>query len=340
MQSPVSSCRVVALPDLFVDTLVRLPPWQDARAALDALAAHGGGNLPVPALEVKLGGNAGNLAVALARLGCDAHLVTETDEAGLRLAQQQRDAVGLGIDHVRPGPVASTTLALECGRTNLMLSHAGPLATFGPERLTPAAWRLLESADAVAVTHWSLNVGGTRLLRAIVPRLARKGIFVYLDTADPRHRGPDALALLDEASVWADLGAWGLNENELRFFAGDRKESLDAAAARLARATGCRLDVHTRDFAASWRAGQEAQRVPAGRAQGRRSTGAGDSWNAGNLVGQLLGLPDTERLRLAHAVAQRFVTARTAVPPTWNDLPAGVRAQVVAHARAGPRRNR
>jgi sugar/nucleoside kinase (ribokinase family) len=36
-------------------------------------------------------------------------------------------------------------------------------------------------------------------------------------------------------------------------------------------------------------------------------TGAGDSWNAGNIVGELSGLPHIERLLLANATAAYYI---------------------------------
>jgi len=51
-----------------------------------------------------------------------------------------------------------------------------------------------------------------------------------------------------------------------------------------------------------------------------RSTGAGDAWNAGNIFGDALGLPDSCRLTLANAVAGFYVSSLTAEHPTLPKL--------------------
>jgi len=314
--SPLAGHRVVALPDLFVDTLVHLPPWSTTRAHLDALAANGGGNLPVAPSHVKLGGNAGNLAVALARLGAQVDLIAHTDEFGHRLLQRAAAGTDLRMEGVRVGERGSVTLGLECGPSNVMLSHAGPLHDFGPHRLTARDWERIESADAVALVNWAQNARGTRLLRSLATRLHRRGIPLYLDTGDVRHRAADLAALRRDRAIWRGVTAFGLNQNELAAFQGGA--SLEHAHG-LADELGTRLDLHTRTWAATIADGRSVQ-VPAGRTPARRLTGAGDTWNAGNLAGYLLGLPDRQRLRLAHRVATRYVTGRSGLPPTPKDV--------------------
>jgi sugar/nucleoside kinase (ribokinase family) len=59
----------------------------------------------------------------------------------------------------------------------------------------------------------------------------------------------------------------------------------------------------------------------------RRSTGAGDAWNAGNIFGALLGLTTAFRLCLANAVAGYYVSSKRAVHPTVDDLIAFIKVQ-------------
>jgi sugar/nucleoside kinase (ribokinase family) len=51
----------------------------------------------------------------------------------------------------------------------------------------------------------------------------------------------------------------------------------------------------------------------------RRTTGAGDTWNGGNILGILLGLSPEQRLLLANAVAGSFIESREALRPTLSD---------------------
>ncbi len=314
--APLRRTRTVVLPDLYVDALAFLPPWAKSGRRLSAVARRGGGNIPVGAIEFKLGGNAANLAVGLARLGGQVDLIAHTDELGSRLLQNAAEGTDLRTAGVRVGAKGSASLVLECGPSNVMLSHAGPLAEFGPERLTADDWERIDSADAVALVNWAQNKRGTALLRKLSSRLARRGTFLYLDAGDVRHRGPDITALRRDRGAWKGVSAFGMNQNELGAFT--RGSSVEHAQA-LADELDTRVDLHTRQWAASV-TGQSAVRVTAPRTPGRRVTGAGDAWNAGNLAGYLMELGERQRLGLAHRVATHYVTGESGLPPTAKDV--------------------
>jgi len=322
--SPLAGRRVVVLPDLFVDAIVALPPWAEAQPRMRDVVRRGGGNVPVGPVQLKLGGNAANTGLALARLGAHVDLIAETDATGLHLLDRAAEH-GLGASRVRSGPYASSTLALEFGGRNLMLSHAGPLAQFGPERLTAEDWDLLGAADAVLLANWSQNRKGTALQKALARRLP-EDVALYVDTADPRHRGPDFGRLLADGAAWSGVRAWGLNENELRAAAGlpsnARPAALERAAEGLAQRLGCRVDLHATGWASTGGGPHGGQRVRVEWAPSRtrRVTGAGDAWNAGNIAADLLGLAPRERLRLAHEVARRTLTGPDGLPPSHERL--------------------
>lgn len=311
--------RIVVLPDLYIDALAFMPAWRTTRERLDAIARRGGGNLPIGPVEFKLGGNAANLALALARLGAQVDLIASTDELGRHLLERAARGTALRTRRVRVGARASVTLGLECDGANVMMSHAGPLSDFGPDQLAAEDWRLLEAADAVAFVNWSQNDQGTDLLRALSTRLDRRGVFLYVDTGDPRARLPGARRLLKDAAVWKGVRALGLNENELRAFTGDEPGDPLAAAQGLAQRLGTRLDLHTRRWAATVTPTSHV-RVQAQTTPARRLTGAGDAWNAGNLAGHVLGWGDRERLLFAHEVATKYVTGIHGLPPTAKEV--------------------
>jgi ribokinase len=339
--APLRAKRAVVLPDLYVDALAFLPPWAESGKRMGQIARRGGGNLPVQSIEFKLGGNAANLAVALARLGAQVDLIAHTDEFGHRLLQRAAAGTDLRTDGVRVGERGSVTLGLECGPSNVMLSHAGPLQDFGPERLTSQDWERIEAADCVALVNWAQNQRGTALLKKLASRLGPQGTFLYLDTGDVRHRMGDLAGLRKERSIWKGVGAFGMNQNELGAFTSTAR-SVDTRDTRgtsprkgqgssgfhlaevphaqeLAEELGTRIDLHTREWAASV-TGSTSTRVAAGKTPARRLTGAGDTWNAGNLAGYMLDLPERDRLSLAHRVATRYVTGRSGLPPTAQDV--------------------
>ncbi|HET6398874.1 MAG TPA: carbohydrate kinase family protein [Candidatus Thermoplasmatota archaeon] len=320
--SPIAGRRVVVLPDLFVDAIVRLPEWQRTQEDCGRIVARGGGNLPVGPIEFKLGGNAANVAIALARLGADVDLVARTDSLGRALLAPAAEEAGLRIRHVRESDRPSATLALECGGANLMLSHAGPLATFGPDELKGAEWKVIEAADAVVCMNWAQNPLGTQLLRAVSQRTHRKGIPLFVDTSDPRLAQDRIPALLGASDLWPRVTSLGVNENEVKAFTGDREAPLPELAAELSRNLGCPVDLHTSEWAAH--VNGSTTMVPGRKVKPRRLTGAGDAWTAGNVAGYLAGLPAANRLRLAHAAATHYIRSPDAKPPRHDQVPASL----------------
>lgn len=321
--------RVCCLPDLFLDHLVPLPP---AGAFLDDLAEvarRGGGNIATDEQRVEVGGNAANLAFALARLGVEASLVAPTDAEGRRQAADVLGAAGVDVDGVRDAGAAARTVALELGAeegegANVMLSDPGPLAGYGPSDLTRADEARVREADVVAVANWAkTKPGGTALLEAVAGLADEADGAVFLDTSDPATRPPgDVEALLASEALRGGVDRWGMNEHEARTYAeaaGADDPDLVEAAEVLAGHAGARVDVHTAGEALT-HDGSEVVRAPAFEVVPARRTGAGDAWNAGAILADLLGLDPRRRLQAAHGTAALLV--RDGEPPTREELAA------------------
>ncbi len=313
--------QIVVLPDLYIDAVAHIGPWSQARHHMDEIAGHGGGNLPVGPVEFRIGGNAANLALGLARLGANVDLVAETNPLGMHLMQRAADKLPLRLDSVRVGERTAATMAMETDDANVMLSHAGPVAHFGPQHMTREEWQRIENADAVAVTNWAQTLEGTQLLETIAQRLAGSNVFLYLDTGDPRHRMAEVPHLLSCATIWKNASAWGMNENEAHAFttAANLPPTNDAslAAGALAQHLGTRIDLHTRTQATTHHPDgtRHTESLPTNAPAAQRLTGAGDAWNAGNLTGYLLHWPDATRLQFAHQTATQHVTK------AWPQMP-------------------
>ena len=111
-----------------------------------------------------------------------------------------------------------------------------------------------------------------------------------------------------------------LNENEAIVYASlidnsfnDKKMNLEFAelameAARiLAMHLTARIDLHTTDFSASLKGKREVT-VPSFKVKVLRATGAGDAWDAGNIIGDRNGLSDECRLMFANAVSACYLS--------------------------------
>jgi ribokinase len=318
--------HVVTLPDFFLDHFVRVPPWERAMPLWKAVHGQGGGNVLTPHQHFQAGGNAANTALALARLGVATHLVTRTNEFGRAVLEGSLGRAGVDLRHVRTDGSLSVTTALEFQEerpANVMLSDPGSLAEYGPESLDANDWTLLEAADLALLANWSQNRRGTALLEEVARACRRAGTLTMLDTGDPSHRREDLAELRERVLPLAELDVFAMNENELRHLTGkalaEGAEERAAARALAAQRGGNALDLHTARFAATHGPKGSAE-VPTFRVAPLRVTGAGDAWNAGNILGHLADLAPAERLLLANAVAGLYVSGRDALAPTLADV--------------------
>lgn len=318
---------VVCLPDFFVDHFVELPPLERTLAELRAIHDRGGGSWVGVRQRYLPGGNAGNMARALARLGARVHLLARTDAFGLAFAHSTLGVDGVDLSGVRGDGRLGTTVALEFqpGPRNVMLNEPGAVEDFAPGDLTEANRALIESADAVFVGNWAqARSHGTELARAVLGWARRGHALTFLDASDPSGRLPEVPRLVDEVLASPDLDVLGVNENELRRFGGEG-DPLDVGA-RFAKSLAATLDVHTESFAATW-GPNGTGRSPTFKIEARRMTGAGDAWNAGDLVGHLLALEPSDRLRLANAVAAIYLSSDSGQPPTAATVASWLRAR-------------
>lgn len=321
-----SAYHVVALPDFFLDHFVTLPAWSKAVPEWQAIHARGGGNVIAPGQHFQPGGNAANTALGLARLGVRTHLVTRTSAFGKVYLEHTLGRHGVDLRHVRADGQLSVTTALEFheGRpANVMLSDSGSVAQFGPESLDANDWTLLEAADMVLVANWSQNRRGTALVEAVARAARKAGRRSMLDTGDPSSRAQDLRELIERVVPLADLDVYALNENELRQLMGRQLDpgapEVDAARELARRRADGTLDLHTSRLAASF--GPEGETVvPTFRLDPMRATGAGDAWNAGNILGHLADLAPPDRLLLANAVAGLYVSGKEGIAPSLAEV--------------------
>jgi ribokinase len=127
----------------------------------------------------------------------------------------------------------------------------------------------------------------------------------------------DVLSVNENEALWY---ASQLSENIHRLRQKLKPERLAIECARiLAKHLSTRIDLHTTTFAGTFTRKSEVK-VPAFRVPVLRTTGAGDAWNAGNIYGYALNLPDAYRLTLANAVAAYYISSPAAEHPTLPQL--------------------
>lgn len=338
-QKKKEKCSVAVLPDFFLDRLISLE-WTPSEfsSLMEDVARRKGGSLDgIPQTDLH-GGNAVNVASALANLGATVTPIVCTSQNGLQQMKYHFQGTALDTSHVKVLGKISVTTALEFKskdeKTNVMIRDLGALADFGPDDLNENDYRVIDDANYTCLFNWAGTLrNGTRLAQAVFGRAKKLGKSkTYYDTADPTPNRTQIPDLMEKVLKSDLLDVLSVNENEAVTYASllddtlkDRKGQMPFAelameAARvLAEKVKARVDLHTTDFSATLKGKGEVV-VPSFRVKALRATGAGDAWTAGNIIGDRNGLSEQCRLTLANAVAACYLSDLEGKHPTWEKL--------------------
>jgi len=331
--------KVVVMPDFFLDRIISLDHGLTRFSSmLSDVATRKGGSIDgIPQVDV-IGGNAMNTASALAALGTKVTPIICTGKLGLQQIKLLLGQYNGDCSHVKIAEKTSVTTALEFDtgneKKNVMLRDVGSLSNFGPSDLDDSDYELIENADYVCLFNWAgTRKFGTKLAETVFSRTKTKGKGkTYFDTADPTPNGEKIPELMETVLKKRQVDILSLNENEAISYGTllddeiakprekTRLEKLAMKAARvLAKHLSARIDLHTTAFSATFKRKQEIT-VPAFRIKPLRATGAGDAWNAGNILGDGSSLSDEARLTLANAVSACYLTDPHGQHPTRENL--------------------
>ncbi len=339
IRSP-KDCKVVVLPDFFLDRFVNLNwnVWEFSDLISDVAKRKGGSIDGVPQTDLR-GGNAINVASALANLGANVTPIICTNQYGLEQIRFYFKEAPIDTSHIKICEKASITTALEFknrdGKSNVMIRDLGSLADFGPNQLDETDYSLIESADYTCLFNWAGTLKfGTQLAQTIFGRAKVKSkAKTYYDTADPTPNMSKIVELMESVLKANLVDILSLNENEAIVYASlldkninDKKESMefadlamDAARVLAKHLTNVRIDLHTTLFSASLKGKSEVM-VPSFKVNVLRATGAGDAWTAGNILGDRNCLSDECRLMLANAVSACYLSDPYGKHPSWAKL--------------------
>jgi len=309
---------VAVMHDFFVDRLVHTKSMSGMIRMLSEKAARGGGGMHGFQQEEVRGGNAVNLAYALARLGLRTLLITHSDRSFEPLLRSTFEGLKVEL-RIKPAP-AGLTVAFE-EKLNVMIGDTRGASDFGPSLLDESDWRALENSRLVCSVNWAANLRGTELLLALRKRLGSEKT-IFFDPADFRDRVPQFKKLLEEISNRHLVDWVSLNEQEGIASAralGIRTMDMGKMCMELARRLGVVFDLHAvrKSYSSE---GTRLASATVVKARSRRLTGAGDVWDAGAILGRLKGLDEVPRLRLANRAARLYLESERFMPPTREEI--------------------
>ncbi len=234
---------------------------------------------------------------------------------------------------------AAHTTAVECDDGKLMLGQLSSLdgVTYPAlvERLgEDGLVNLLRDADLISLVNWTMIPNMTEVFRQLVakilPRLEGRGRHFFFDLADPEKRSrDDLLEVLEVIGTFGEYGdvTLGLNLKEaqqvhlaLGFYAlGESPDDLQKIAADIREQLGYKtVVVHPKESAACAHAAGTAWVRGPYVDKPKITTGAGDHFNAGFALGQLLGLSPAACLTVGVTTSGHYV--RTAQSPSLADI--------------------
>ena len=332
-------CKVAVLPDFFLDRLINLD-WNphEFSGLIGKVAEHKGGSIDgIPQTDLR-GGNAVNVASALANFGATVTPIVCTSSWGLQQMKYYFRGKTVDTSHVKVLGKASITTALEFknkdAKTNVMIRDLGALTDFGPDNLNENDYESIDDADYVCLFNWAGTLKrGTQLAQAVFSQTKKHGKGkTYYDTADPTPNIGAVPELMEKILKSNLIDILSVNENEAVVYARLLDNSFDGkktglpfeelameAARVLAKHLHARIDLHTTAFSASLKGKSEVV-APTFKVKVLRATGAGDAWSAGNIVGDHAGVSDMCRLTLANAVAACYLSDPEGKHPTLKKL--------------------
>lgn len=321
---------IVVLPDFFIDRIIQLKSKEDFFESILQKTKYGGGSIREFNAIEKKGGNAVNVAYALATLGVKVVLFTIADKVGSAFLENTFSKFGNIIQlRITDGSNGLTT-ALEFhsenggASENIMLNHLRGIADIGPEIInSDSDLSILNDSSAVVFLNWGSNNRGSNLLEYVFKNSPISS-FHFLDPADIDNRISEFKELLLQNKD--NIDTLSINENECNSLCKafdiekdiineNSPTNLQKIIEDLSIILGIEICLHTR-AGSIWSNGSNSFFAKALETNVVNLTGAGDCWDAGYILSTVAGLKIEDRLLFANAVASSYVGNIDGEPPT------------------------
>lgn len=327
--------QIVTMPDFFLDRILMLESQNGFFQSMVNKIRVGGGSIRgIPTVDRK-GGNAANIAYSIANLGGRVAFFTVGDRIAKSVIENTFQKFGENVEVMIAEGQQGKTTSMELyenaegdPRVNVMLSDVGDNADFGKGRInTHNHINILNRADAVIVANWASNLKGTELMKFAFESSPKALHFV--DPADFQLRKEEFVEILAVLSNQIDV--LSINENECNTLGSSlglgtllpwqsyTRQEIKDAALKLSKKTGISIDIHTK-LGSAWSNGKDSEIVPAIRSEIKTLTGAGDVWDAADIIAYLSGLDPIDRLTFANAASSLYIRNQFAESPTLEEV--------------------
>ena len=317
LQTIFNGIKSTTLADVFIDRIVKVPDLDKLVTDAKAKSAVGGGSIRGIKQTEIVGGNATNIAYALVKFGSETELFAIGDEFTRRLLDlrfQEFDNIKINMLKGKPG----FTIALETDHnndSNIMISDVGGIEKFNGIDITTNYLKIIEESDIVIISNWASNLDGNQLVNEIFS--TAKDSIKLLDFADLSTSTSRLQGLMDNMKNNKIIDMISLNENECQIlgkFLGLKNISakytineIKTMATDISSILGTIIDIHTPIGSCSASDG-DVQFVKSFPVKPMILTGAGDVWNAINILGLKKELSTVNRLNLANAAAASYIS--------------------------------
>lgn len=315
---------IVVLNDFFLDRIIKIPNIDKVYQQILEKSEFGGSIRGISQNDIK-GGNATNVAYALARLGFPVTLITVADKASTILLKEtfsEFQQTSLFVIDGKPG--RTTSLEFRNGNeiVNIMLSDLGDNENFGPERLGAKEQEAIRKSNAVIITNWASNKKGTELCKSVFEKSSNA--LHFLDPADIQTRSGEFKEAINKLSPLLD--SLCINQNECNIL--QKQYGLESVSGveetkklmlNLSKKAKVSIDLHV-SSGAYWSNGKEIDFARSFSVEPNFVTGAGDVWDAANIIGYLANLDPQDRLTFANGAASLYVSNPKGIPPKLDDV--------------------
>lgn len=268
-----------------------------------------GTEVVLPEYELRVGGQAGNAALALQAVGVPMQLITNVGNDILgRWLQESFGESG------KTWRIAECPTCISVGMTHpngerTFFTHAGHLDLFGPDDVLPFLPRRAADGSVALLVAVFLSPPFMAALPQIIVALKAANYLVALDTGWPPQGWTDSV--IESYALWVgEIDTLLINEVEAMALA--KSEALEEAVARIRkmmRPEATFVIKRGPDGASAWR-GDESASAPAPKVVVADSIGAGDVFNVGFLRAELRGAPLADALREAVTFASAVIATR------------------------------